>query len=503
MAAEPWNRLNLPRPAFQCQVTLPLSADTGKRLQNLVKCCRAVQSLLKNKALNIDVAALDSILYVYHHRLCCHKNYLALKQVQQCIKRLRGMGLEDALQEILDLCPKNTDLETTKCCSVPSQPIIELASMKILGACKLLMRLMDSCCKCFHICLQQLNLEEYIVLNVVLLALLSRLWVMFRGLLKLLITLYSAQMDVQLEVSAFQKMPYFKGFEFPARIEDHLNVEFSDLFKKFKMFSKKNSFQDSSQLLSKIFKTTNVITEEKKVPPKIEFKKPRGTGFDLGQKVQRLNQDKLAMFDVKALLRSVEPFHVSETSLKRKLHGSKNSTTLPRSKGKCMKHLAPKIRTATSFKELAENLLDLVKWCRKRKRNSEAMFFSLKRKLRSWKKSICHSLREGKLKADYLKTYLRIQRRCRTWNRKVSYSRKHKPHKCHIIHSKSLLKRTHLKSLCLELLSGDQKVSPVAKDTVLRPQTSKPFVSSAYTRTASGRLAETDDIDDIFSSIGI
>ncbi|XP_018432112.1 PREDICTED: protein nepro homolog [Nanorana parkeri] len=516
---EPWNRLHIPRPAIQCQVTVPLGDDTEKHINSLTESCQAAHSLLKSKGLNIEAATLDSVLYVYHHRLSCHKPYLALKQVQQCIRRICAMGLEASIQEVLDLCPKKTELQIASEVPVPSQPIMELASMKILGACKLLLRLMDCCCKAFHLCLQHLNLEEFIVLNVVLLGLLSRLWVMYRGVVKRLISLYSAQILVQLEVSAFQKMPYFKDFEFPLRIEDYLGPMFGDLVNRKlpKMFPKKSSVQ----LLNTIFKTNNVATQELQTP---NIRGPKESGrrvIDLGQRVHRLNRDKLDDFDVKALLAS-EGNHSHLLNPKATISNPKRKQTLlSPNERKCIMHLLPKIQKASSFRSLSEQLLYAVRWCRKRKLRREAMFFkykylhsnrlqqaetlgySLKKKLKSWKKSMCHCLRERTLKADHLKTYLRIQRCHQSWKWKVTYSRKHKLHKCHFAHSESQVKRTDLKRLCLELFSSDQEVSPVAKDTALRSPTSEPFVSSASIKKAQRNLPETDDIDDIFSSIGM
>ncbi|XP_040192120.1 nucleolus and neural progenitor protein [Rana temporaria] len=518
MAAEPWNRLDIPRPAIQCQVTIPLGEDT-EQLVNLSESCQAADSVLKSKELNVEVATLDSVLYIYHHRLSAHKPYLALKQVQQCIRRIRTMGLEASIQEMLDLCPNKTELKTESCVPVPSQPIMELVSMKILGACKLLLRLMDCCCKAFHLCLQHLNLEEFIVLNVVLLGLMSRLWVMYRGVLKRLISLYSAQILVQLEVSAFQKMPYFKDFEFPLKIEHYLGPVFNDLVNRKlpKMFSKKGSVQ----LLNELFKTNDLVTEELKMPSIMEPKEAKGSVIDLGQQVKRLKRDKLDEFDVKALLVSegdhFQVLNSKEWSSKLK----RKPALLSSNQRKCIKHILPKIQEASSFKDMSEHLLYAVRWCRKKKLRREAMFFkykylhsnrlqqaeflgqSLKKKLQSWKKSMCHCLRERTLKADHLKTYLRIQRCHQSWKWKVTYSRKRKLHKCHVAHSESQVKRTDLKSLCSELFSGDQEVSPVSKDTALRSQTSEPSVSSASMKNAKRRLSETDDIDDIFSSIGI
>lgn len=52
-----------------------------EQLVNLSESCQAADSVLKSKELNVEVATLDSVLYIYHHRLSAHKPYLALKQV--------------------------------------------------------------------------------------------------------------------------------------------------------------------------------------------------------------------------------------------------------------------------------------------------------------------------------------------------------------------------------------------------------------------------------------
>ncbi|XP_075056085.1 nucleolus and neural progenitor protein [Mixophyes fleayi] len=522
MASAPWNRVNIPRPAIQCQVTVPLGEITEKSINKLVERCIAAHSSLESKTLNIEVATLDSILYVYHHRLSYHKPYLALKQVQQCTKRIRSMGLEASIQEIMDLCPKKTDLEAASHCSLPSQPIMELVSMKILGACKLLLRLMDCCRKAFHLCLQHLKLQEFIVLNVVLLGLLSRLWVMYRGVLKQLIVLYKIQISVQQEVSEFQKMPYFKDFHFPDKIEDYLGPVFTDLVrgKLPQMFFKKGE----PQLLNNIFKTSKLINKEKDLETTeiADLKETKRTFIDLGQpiKMKRLNRDKLEAFDVKALFQPVKANSFQNFSSKQESNMSKNKQiglSRHRRERKCMKNMLPKIQEAESFKELSDQLLFAVKWCKERKLRNEAVFFrnrymrsrrlqhaealgcSLKKKLHCWKKCLCHSLHEQTLNEHHPKACFRIQRFPHTWKFTVTRSRKRKFNECRITYSKAKVKR----DLKIDLFPGDEKVSSSATDIALRSQTSEPSVSGTSTKGTDRNLTETDDIDDIFSSIGM
>ncbi|XP_073425578.1 nucleolus and neural progenitor protein [Dendrobates tinctorius] len=510
MAAEPWNRLHIPRPAIQCQLSVPLGANTEKFMKTLIDQCSAAHSFLNSKTLNTEVTTLDTILYAYHHQLSCHKPYLALKQVQQCTKRIKSMGLEGSLKEMMDLCPRETDLEDAQYCSVPSQPILELVSMKILGSCTLLVRLMDCCCKAFHLCLQNVKLREFVVMYIVLLGLLSRLWVLYRGLLKRLIALYSTHIRLQKEVSDFQNMPYFKDFVYPATIHDHLGSVFSDFItnKLPNLFSQK----DKAQFLSHMFDTSNLTKGEKKTKVRDgEAKEPKRTLVDLGQPIQlpRLNKGILKTFDVKALLQPVKASRLQSLDSKL-LNESNKSLSLSKLKNrkKCVKHLVPKIQEADDFKGLSKQLLYAVKWCKERELKTEMVFFrnrhlrchrlqyaealgySLKKKLQCWKKSMCHSLREQTFRSDYLNKCLRIQRFQRSWKHTVTGSQRHRR-----------VKRKSLRSPhCLESFPGEQFPSADTK-AALKPLTSK--LQESSTKETDQCLSDTDDIDDIFSSIGI
>ncbi|XP_075708580.1 nucleolus and neural progenitor protein isoform X2 [Rhinoderma darwinii] len=482
--------------------------------------CSSVHLFITSKALHAEVATLDSILYVYHHQLCCHKPYLALKQVQQCTKRIRSMGLEDSLKELMELCPKKAELESSQYCTVPSQPILELVSMKILGSCKLLVRLMDCCCKAFHLCLQHLNLEEFIIINVVLLGLLSRLWVLYRGLLKRLIVLYSTHRSLQQEVSDFQKMPYFKDFVFPTNIEDHIGSIFGDLVarKLRNLFPKKGK----KRFLDKIFDTINLDKEEKKKSKigAVDLKETNGTLVDVGRPIQRqrFNRGKLDALD-KALFLPVKASGVQKSvynqdpAEKQKSNESKNKPDLSqhRRKKECVRHLVPKIKAAEDFKALSKQLLYAVKWCKARKlktecvffrnrylrcnrlRHAEALGYSLKKKLQCWKKSMCHSLRWQTLNKDHLRRCLRIQGFLPAWKHVVTFSRRHRLQKSSITHSQAKTKDFKISPLCLDLFP----------DSALRPPTSELQESSISAKGIERSLTDTDDIDDIFSSIGI
>ncbi|KAK2091952.1 hypothetical protein P7K49_031236, partial [Saguinus oedipus] len=125
--------------------------------------------------------------------------------VEQCLKRLKNMNLAGSIQGLFELffpC-KNQPVNTSV---VPGQPVVELVLMKVLGACKLLLRLLDCCCKTFL--------------------------VLYKGVLKRLILFYETLFGLLQEVSRIQPMPYFKGFTFPSDIVEFLGEPFFEVFKK-------------------------------------------------------------------------------------------------------------------------------------------------------------------------------------------------------------------------------------------------------------------------------
>ncbi|KAE8625835.1 hypothetical protein XENTR_v10006410 [Xenopus tropicalis] len=536
MASEPWNRLHIPRPAIQSLVTVPASAETEEYIKAVVEKCLSVKQSLMSKVLETEKSALYSILYVYHHQLGYHKPYLALKQVEQCLKRLAAMGLEVTIQEMLDLCPRyfgKNVLTAEKHCCLPSQPIIEVVSIKILGACKLFLRLMDCCEKAFHLCLQHIYLEEFIVANVVLLGLLSRLWVLHRGILKKLISLYGAQYLLQKEVSDFQNMPYIKNFTFPTKIEDFLGPVYASINKrKLPHISFKKG---ALQILHTVFSSHDLDDneEERHKSAFEELTDTVETVVDIGLPVQakRSYRDNCGTFDVKTLCQKQQSSFNHPCNVKKKSMASKNKRIIQcyrKSNSECAGHLVPKLQETETFRELAEKLQYALKWCKRRKLLPEVLFFrkkclranrlkhvellgySLQKKLRCFKKSVCQSLCQGNLRRNHHMPSLRIPRLKWTVKHKVTCRRKRKRLNAlnhPIIYSESGVERTHHKnaSICLDLNLGAQEVSTATTDVLLASGhiTANDKSESLSVPLCLETKIITDDIDDIFSSIGV
>ncbi|XP_041055297.1 nucleolus and neural progenitor protein isoform X1 [Carcharodon carcharias] len=227
MAVERWNAVNIPFPGTCCTVAVPTCSRAGGCIQDLVRACENVLKALRNKLFTVELNVLHSLLYVFHNRLRQHKPYLALKQIEQCVKRLHNMQLEGSIQDLIKLCPSMPKIQNTKIKHVPSQPVLEWMSLKVMGGSKLMLRLMDMCFKAFLLTTRYLRCEEFIVLNVVVAGLISRLWVLFRSIILSLDSLYDKLFLLLTEVTKIQHMTYLKEFHFPVSIRQWLGLSYS------------------------------------------------------------------------------------------------------------------------------------------------------------------------------------------------------------------------------------------------------------------------------------
>ncbi|NWV28063.1 NEPRO protein, partial [Origma solitaria] len=215
--------------------------------------CDIARKRLSGPGLAAEGRVLRAVLYAYHSRLLRHRPYLAMQQVEQCLKRLWKMNLVGCLETLLELIPKRNALEAHTECLVPSQPILETVALKVLGGCKLILRLLDCCCKAFLLSVNHLCSEEFILLNTVASGLLSRLWfvIQYRCVLQTLTSLYSALWTTLHLVSETQQMPYIKGFTFPSDISNFLGVNVSSEVEKQK--AKMLTTKKSTSWMKKLF----------------------------------------------------------------------------------------------------------------------------------------------------------------------------------------------------------------------------------------------------------
>ncbi|NXU43571.1 NEPRO protein, partial [Drymodes brunneopygia] len=215
--------------------------------------CHTAGKRLSGPGLAAEGRILRAVLYAYHSKLLRHRPYLALQQVEQCLKRLWKMNLVGCLGTLVELIPKKNASGALAECLVPSQPMLETVALKVLGGCKLILRLLECCCKAFLLSVKHLCSEEFILLNTVASGLLSRLWfvIQYRCVLQTLMSLYGALSTMLHLVSETQQTSYIKGFTFPSDIGDFLGMNISSEAKKQK--AKMLTTKKSTSWMKKLF----------------------------------------------------------------------------------------------------------------------------------------------------------------------------------------------------------------------------------------------------------
>ncbi|KAM3862373.1 uncharacterized protein tex30 [Diretmus argenteus] len=266
MAGEPWNRVNIPFPSAVSCVRIHFSRTTDVNVKSLLRENDNVRTLLSSKILQTEIRLLYELLYVLNNSYRGNKAFRALKQVEQCINRLKEMKLDVALQDLTDLCPtrmqRGVSVEVGEC-DVPSQPRLEWLCLKVLGAAQLMSRTLTCCSKAFILSKVQMK-HEFLVLSVVITSMLCRLWVFFRGILDNLALLYRWLLEFLREVSQAKPMPFLTEFPLPADMAQFLGP--SDTFLLTKTPSRDpvaKNHQEKQQKKKAAVKFTNKTRKEK------------------------------------------------------------------------------------------------------------------------------------------------------------------------------------------------------------------------------------------------
>uniref|UniRef100_A0A5F4WKT5 Nucleolus and neural progenitor protein n=1 Tax=Callithrix jacchus TaxID=9483 RepID=A0A5F4WKT5_CALJA len=390
LGSEPWNRVTIPKAgSLSAMMMEHPSVTVHLWIAGVIKECHLVTAALKSRALDAETDVLCTVLYSNHNRMGRHKSHLALKQVEQCLKRLKNMNLAGSIQDLFELFfpSKNQPVNTS---AVPGQPVLEVVLMKVLGACQLLLRLLDCCSVYFQ--------------------------VLYKGVLKRLILFYETLFGLLQEVSRIQPKPYFKDFTFPSDIVEFLGEPFFEVFKK--EIPTAFAARGITKWLNKLF----LISEQS--PKAIEetllgisknaeqMKINRQNNEDIGQPVRnkKVFREKSSEFDVRAFCNQLKN-KASQTSSDFKL-----KTTKPSSQ-KVMaiqvRSFVQRFREAASFTQLSEEIQMAVVWCRNKKLKAQAIFLgnkllksnrlkhleaqgtSLPKKLDCIKTSVCNCLLRG------------------------------------------------------------------------------------------------------------
>ncbi|XP_072470097.1 nucleolus and neural progenitor protein isoform X2 [Notamacropus eugenii] len=497
---------------------------------------------LMRRGLDTETGVLRAILYSNHNKLCHHKPYLALKQVEQCLRRMNCVNIEGSIQDLFELCPKEDKLENTKKYVIPSQPVLEFVLMKILGTCKLILRLLECCCKAFLLSVKHLCLEEFIILNTVIIGLVSRVWVLYKDALKKLVSLYKPLFRLLQEVSRIQPMPYFKNFIFPAELKEFLGEAYLDVIKK------KVEAKGVTKLLNKLFlakEKSNKSIEEiaLEVPQKAKQMKIKITdNVDLGKAVKKrkTHRETSSGFDLKAFCKRPRHKATMDTSFKpvcgeNRVQKATDSSQLLVGSSHA-RNLVLRIREAQSFTQLSEEIQKAIFWCRCKKLKHKATFLgnkllksnrlkhveaqgcSLPKKLKCIKTSICNflyglsnmsskcHLRRISSQNKFIKQQRKPQRKLQPTVLKEIQQFLHESEKAV---TERDAKRTfsdltvHRPELALKKsqLLDNRKADLIENyNGAMKSPTLAPVEEN---NTPSQTVGDMDDIDDIFSSLGV
>ncbi|XP_078246072.1 nucleolus and neural progenitor protein isoform X2 [Pogona vitticeps] len=514
-----WNRLVVPWPACSAAVAVPAQHVAVSYFSAVKKGCRHAANALTKKAVIAEQSLLHSILYSFRYQMSRHRPYQSLKQVEQCLKRLNLMNLEKPIQDLINLDSRNQESENPAESLIPSQPVIEVVLVKILGSCKLVLRLLECCCTSFLLSVKHLHLEEYILLNTLVLGLLSRLWILFRGLLKTLSSLYKSLLELLQEVSEIQPRPYIKGFAFPSDINEFLGTPASEIKKKMpRGFVIKQAGSGWMNRLFTVRKTAPQSLALTAAAPARVRKKMRSSQntLDIGTPilVKRTNQvlGKELKFDIKALCKYPNSA-LQNVKFRVEFPESKRRSTSPKSlRCQQLKPFVPKFQEASSFEELTDTLKTTILWCKTNKLGSEAFFLGMKllksRRLQHVEAQGCRLRRKlGCMKATLCK-YLTLSNCIRRPNKMLrAYWCLRKHHKL-LKQPRCVSKRTPTNTPVFAKGQWSNSLPQVLTDvTGSRTETTEEQDLVAVERNSThiqrNKAENKDDIDDIFKIKGL
>ncbi|XP_058479276.1 nucleolus and neural progenitor protein isoform X2 [Solea solea] len=473
---EPWNRVNIPLPSAVSSVRIPFRSTTDAKTRTLLLENEKVLQLIGSELLQTEVRLLYELLHILSNSFRGNKTFSGLKQVEQCVNRLKNMKLDVALEELADLCPnriqRGVSIKTGEC-DVPSQPTLEWLCLKVLGAGQLMSCTLDRCSRAFILSKQQMKSGEFLILNLVITSMLSRLWVIFRGVLVSLSTLYQELLDFRREVAQAQPMPFLTDFSLPADFAQLLGPSTAcSLLKKLKPISCAKDHKETQQ--------------QRKTFAKVKTQgRIRKVKEDLGVALVRdIFQDT-----------AMEPFLAVNKNFPKETHRANEK---PRFK--------KQVREATSFSDMATRLEDMITWCKSRRMKKEKRlltFLQLK-----CKKMICLEA------AGY-----NVERKLKSFRQEASWASSPQgpaPRTCRFssVLRRNTRRRKRIQPLRSRLrfstvgtgkkrktgLKKRQKRSKISTSG-LSEDTLKPWTTPKVTSQTTP-LGNNDAIDDIFASIG-
>ncbi|KAM8749134.1 nucleolus and neural progenitor protein [Acanthopagrus schlegelii] len=480
MAAELWNRVNIPFPSAVSTVRVHFRQVTDVSVKTLLVENERVLRLLRSEILQTEVRVLYELLYILNNSFRGNKTYKGLQQVEQCMNRLKSMKLDVALQELTDLCPNRIQRGLSIKIGegdVPSQPFLEWISLKVLGGAQLMSCTLTRCSRAFILSKQQMKCDEFIILNVVITSMLSRLWVICRGILVSLSAMYQKLLKLLREVADAQPMPFLKDISLPADMTQFLGPSVASLLtKKSAHIPHAKEHKDKRRKKSSVEVKNQAQT--KKVKEDLGVAIERGIDFDTDT-------------DLKPFLMAFKNFTKDKCVQRWKKNSDK------------MQKFQKQMREATSFTDMDTHLEEMIVWCKSKKMKKE--------------KSLLTFLR---LKCQRMKCLegegYNVQRKLQTFieeTRWASSPQGSAPRSCRS--SAATRRNAHLRtrfhSLRSRFRSSAVRAGVKKKQRKRQREKAEPSVSglsaddqrNRTTHKPTSRTADGDDIDDIFASVGL
>ncbi|XP_027878516.1 nucleolus and neural progenitor protein [Xiphophorus couchianus] len=375
-----WNRVNIPYPCATSTVRIEVAPKTVRLFKDLLLKNGEVLKLLHSKLLQTEIRLLYDLMHMLNNSYRGNKTFKGLQQVEQCVNRLKNMKLDSALQGLIELCPNQIQLALCKTkgdCDVPSQPMLEWTCLKVLGAGKLLSCTLSRCSRAFLLAKWQMKWEEFLILNIVLTSMLSRLWVFFRGLLVSLCNLYQWLLELLKAVALAKPIPFLTNTVLPADMAEFLDLSDASVLKKHPAF---HTCPKNQKTKCQATKTPKVKNNKQQMTFKedlgVAVERERGVGFDVDDK----------------------PFFSKSKTI------SKLSNQIKKQEFK------KQVSEATTFSLLDDNLEEIIQWCssermKRTKRHLtflrlkcqkmkclEAAGHNVQRKLRVFRQEVCQAV---------------------------------------------------------------------------------------------------------------
>ncbi|XP_031589019.1 nucleolus and neural progenitor protein [Oreochromis aureus] len=382
MAVELWNRVNVPFPSAVSAVRVPFTAQTAADVETLLTESENVLKLVRSEILQTEVRLLYELLYVLNNSYRGNKTFKALKQVEQCANRLKNMKLDAALQELSDLCPNRIQRQLSikdGQCFVPSQPRLEWICLKVLGAARLMSCALSRCSRAFTLSKQQMKWEEFVILNVVITSMLSRLWVIFRGVLLALSGLYRQLLELLGDVARAQPMPFLTDFSLPADLAQFLGSSDALLLTKHPAHSRAR--QEKKQAAKKLpAEAKKTCTQKRKLKEDLGVAVKRGVGLGA---------------DRKSFFKLCRTFAEGKSTPKQMCRADRRH------------EFQKRVREAASFSHMEIRVDEMIRWCKSQRMGKEkrlltflrlkcrqmkcleAAGYNVQRKLQTFKKEAC------------------------------------------------------------------------------------------------------------------